>query len=50
VIAETLLTIVLAYQKPEYVCVRWKWTGDVYQRKVYCVTWKKVEKERKKND
>ena len=21
------------------VCVRWKWTGDVFNRTVYCVEW-----------
>lgn len=24
-------------------CVRWKWTGDVFERKVYCVEWKKKD-------
>ncbi len=47
-IIETLLSLTLAYNKPEYVCVRWTWTGDVYNRKVSCITWKKIEKDRKK--
>lgn len=47
-IAEAFLAFVINYSKPEYICVRWRWTGDVYNRKVYCVTWKKIEKERKK--
>ena len=21
------------------VCARWMWTGDVFERKVYCVEW-----------
>jgi hypothetical protein len=25
----------------QYVCVRWAWTGDVYNRKVYCLEWKR---------
>jgi len=29
----------------EYRCVRWGWTGDVYNRKVYCLEWKKIEKK-----
>jgi len=29
----------------EYRCVRWTWTGDVYNRKVVCIEWKKVEKK-----
>lgn len=24
-------------------CVRWKWTGDVFERKVYCVEWAKKD-------
>jgi len=23
------------------VCVKWQWTGDVFNRKVYCVEWVK---------
>jgi len=30
-------------KKTEYRCVRWTWTGDVYNRKVVCLEWKKVE-------
>jgi hypothetical protein len=29
------------YTPQEWVCVRWKWTGDVYNRKVICLEWKK---------
>jgi hypothetical protein len=25
---------------PQYECVRWRWTGDVFNRKVYCVEWR----------
>lgn len=24
-------------------CVRWKWTGDVFERKVYCIEWIKKD-------
>lgn len=24
-------------------CVRWKWTGDVFERKVYCIEWVKKD-------
>jgi hypothetical protein len=24
-------------------CVRWRWTGDVFERKVYCVEWVKKD-------
>jgi hypothetical protein len=29
----------------KYRCVKWTWTGDVYNRKVVCLEWKKVEKK-----
>jgi hypothetical protein len=32
-------------KKPEYRCVRWAWTGDVYNRKVVCLEWQKVDKK-----
>ena len=28
-----------------YRCVRWAWTGDVFNRKVVCLEWKKVERK-----
>jgi len=27
----------------EYVCVRWTWSGDVYDRRVVCLEWKKQD-------
>jgi len=24
----------------KYECVRWAWTGDVYDRKVFCLEWR----------
>ena len=29
-------------------CVKWTWTGDVYNRRVVCSEWRKKEKEEKK--
>ena len=29
----------------EYRCVKWAWTGDVYNRKVVCLKWEKVERK-----
>jgi hypothetical protein len=26
-----------------WICVRWQWTGDVYNRTVYCLEWKKKD-------
>jgi len=37
------LPIAVSKDKIEYRCVRWTWTGDVYNRKVVCLEWKKVE-------
>jgi len=41
VFAAWLISITLGYAKPEYECVRWAWTGDVYNRKVICLEWRK---------
>jgi len=32
-------------KKDEYRCVRWAWTVDVYNRKVVCLEWQKVERK-----
>jgi len=29
----------------EYRCIKWAWVGDVYNRKVYCIEWKKVDRK-----
>jgi hypothetical protein len=31
-----------ASDKTEYRCIRWQWSGDVYNRKVVCLEWVKV--------
>jgi len=28
---------------PEWECVPWTWTGDVYNRRVICLEWRKRE-------
>jgi hypothetical protein len=28
-------------KQPEWECVRWTWTGDVYHRTVICLEWRK---------
>ncbi len=49
---ELILSIFLAGFNPnEPKCVRWSWTGDVYNRKVVCLEWAKLpptDKEPKK--
>ena len=42
----TVLVIYMYIQKPE--CVRWTWSGDVYNRKVICLEWRKKEEEKGK--
>ena len=41
-----ILTFYLGYIKPEYECVRWRWSGDVYSRKVVCLEWRKTDKKK----
>lgn len=36
----TLLLVNQMNEPPIYHCVRWGWTGDVYNRKVVCYEWK----------
>ena len=40
----TFLALYLYVQKPE--CVRWTWSGDVYNRKVICLEWRKENKNK----
>jgi hypothetical protein len=35
--------LVVPAPKYKYVCVRWAWYGDAFNRTVYCLEWKKVE-------
>jgi len=37
--------VLLAAAAVEYRCVKWTWTGDVYNRKVVCIKWEKVERK-----
>lgn len=41
-----ILTFYLGYIRPEYECVRWSWSGDVYSRKVVCLAWRKLGKKK----
>jgi hypothetical protein len=50
-----LLLIIVAYfplaeaaQSAQWECVRWSWTGDVYNRKVVCLEWRKKEERNNK--
>jgi len=44
VAAALLLTAVPPSKPVKYICVRWAWTGDVFNRVVYCLKWEKVDK------
>jgi hypothetical protein len=35
----------VASSKEKYRCVKWAWTGDVYNRKVVCLEWQKVDRK-----
>ena len=38
---DILLFTILAAQEPIiFECVKWSWTGDVYNRKIVCLEWK----------
>jgi hypothetical protein len=39
------IAITLLLSAVEYRCVRWAWTGDVFNRKVYCLEWKRVQRK-----
>jgi hypothetical protein len=39
-----LLSFPVVSKEEKYRCVRWAWTGDVYNRKVVCLEWKRVER------
>jgi hypothetical protein len=41
IVAIALLVVVPP--KYKYVCVRWAWYGDAFNRTVYCLEWKKDE-------
>jgi hypothetical protein len=28
---------------PEWECIRWTWTGDIYERRVVCLEWRKKD-------
>ena len=38
------VAVVLITVPAKFVCVKWAWTGDVFDRKVYCLKWEKVDK------
>lgn len=38
--ALVILGISIPAVAARYECVRWTWTGDVYERKVICLQWR----------
>ena len=45
-LATLILIALTTYSYSEEMkCVRWSWTGDVYDRKVVCLEWKKETKK-----
>jgi hypothetical protein len=50
-LALLLLTVSMTSSAERWECVRWSWTGDVFNRKVTCLEWRdrdapKVEKKK----
>jgi hypothetical protein len=41
----SMFVILVASSEDKYRCVKWAWTGDVYNRKVVCLEWQKVDKK-----
>jgi hypothetical protein len=41
-----LFSLALLYSATEYECVRWTWSGDVYNRKVVCLEWRKKDSKK----
>lgn len=39
-----VLGLALPQAPMKYICVKWYWVGDVFDRKVYCLKWEKVDK------
>jgi hypothetical protein len=40
----SLMLVGMLAQEPR--CIRWSWTGDVYNRVVVCLEWSKPPKEK----
>ena len=43
-----LLAVSLQSSAARWECVRWSWTGDVYDRKVTCLEWRDRDTPEKK--
>lgn len=39
------VSLIIALNLEDYRCVRWSWSGDVYNRKVVCLEWKRKDKK-----
>jgi hypothetical protein len=50
-LAALIICVALPSSAARFECVRWTWTGDIYDRKVVCLEWrdkdipKKTEKK-----
>ena len=47
-----LLLLLVSYpvQASKIECVRWTWSGDVYNRKVICLEWREKESYKEKKE
>lgn len=53
-ISTLISALILAISPPEknrkdeqLECVRWGWSGDVFERKVYCLQWRKKDRSKR---
>lgn len=35
-----MLVVIIPASQLRWECVRWSWTGDVFERKVICLEWR----------
>ena len=43
-----VIVVTVPSAAPRLECVKWTWTGDVYNRKVVCLEWREKEERNKK--
>ena len=42
-----LVVVIMPSSAARYECIRWSWSGDVYNRQVICLEWR-IKEEKKK--
>ena len=47
-LALLLIVVAIPSSAARWECVRWRWTGDVYNRTVVCLEWREKDPQIKK--